>query len=69
MEKKYDELIGKTKKEVLIAMGGDQFNDPHSNVWIFFLEKRALGRKKFLRLFFVNNIVKNTFIITKNFWQ
>jgi hypothetical protein len=69
MKKNYNDLIGKTKKEVLDAMENDQFNDPHSNVWTFYLGKEFLGKTKILQLFFTNNVVEKTRILTKNFWQ
>lgn len=68
-EKNNIHFTGKTKKEIVSIMECDQFNDPHASVWVFFLEKKQFGRKKYLYLFFEKNIVVKFKFKTKNFWQ
>lgn len=69
MKKNYNHIIGKTKKEVIFFLGGDQFNDPHSDKWTFFINKNYLGRKKYLHVIFEAGIVVQVFLRVKNFWE
>ncbi|UTX48909.1 hypothetical protein [Chryseobacterium sp. MA9] len=69
MKKDFDKLSGKTKKEILETIKDDQFNDPHSDEWIFYLEKDHFWRKKYLCIFFEEGIVMLSSIIVKNFWE
>lgn len=68
LKKNFDDLIGKTKKEIRFLMG-DQFNDPHSHIWCFLIERGFLGRRKVLYLFFHDDKVEKVYATTKNFWQ
>lgn len=69
IEKKYDKYIGKTRKLILEIMKEDQFNDPHSDQWIFYMDKDFFWRKRYLYLFFENDKVVRSSIIIKNFWE
>lgn len=69
MKKNYNDLMGKTKEVVLSLMGDDQFNDPHSDKWIFYMDKDYFWRKRYLYLFFERGIVVRTSIVFKNFWE
>lgn len=69
MKKDFDKLSGKTKKEILEIIKDDQFNDPHSDEWIFYLEKDYFWRKKYLCIFFEEGTVMLSSIIVKNFWE
>tara|TARA_B110000305_G_scaffold224918_1_gene270952 strand:+ start:2440 stop:2748 length:309 start_codon:yes stop_codon:yes gene_type:complete len=51
-------LIGKTKEEIVLLVG-DQFNDIHSDIWMYRnYDKKRLFEKKYLYLKFENNKVK-----------
>lgn len=52
--KRYDYLIGKTKEELIDIMGGDQFNEYYSNVWIFYFREYFL-KKIFVYIYFDND--------------
>ena len=56
-DENYDKLIGYTKKEVIINLGLE-YNDIHSNRWMYYLtDKVSLFKKNYLYLFFFKNKV------------
>lgn len=59
MEKNYDYLIGKTKKEVINELG-DGFNFYPDNEWTYIFRQDFFFRKEILYVFFNNNIVFET---------
>lgn len=65
----YSNLIGKTRKEIADLMKNSELNDPYSDEWIFYLDKNYLGQKRFLYLFFKNNVIQGYCVVTKNFWN
>ncbi|MET3537439.1 hypothetical protein [Chryseobacterium limigenitum] len=65
----YDNLVGKTRKEILEIVKEDHFNDPHSDEWLFYVEKYYFWRKKYLYLLFVDGVVVKSRMIYKNFWE
>ena len=55
--KNYEKLIGYTKKEVIISLGLE-YNDIHSNRWMYHItNKVSLFKKNYLYLFFFKNKV------------
>ena len=52
-DKKFDQLIGYTKKEVIIYFGLE-YNDIHSNTWMYYITNKVSLLKKnlFIHLFF-----------------
>jgi len=69
MKKDYSKLVGKTKKEILGIVKEDQFNDPHSDEWFFYLEKSYFWKRKILYLLFEDGEVVQSRIIYKFFWH
>ncbi|PWN58050.1 hypothetical protein [Chryseobacterium viscerum] len=65
----YCNLIGKTREEILDLLKNREFNDRYSDEWIVCLGRNYLGRKRFLYLFFENNIIKGYCTVTKNLWN
>ena len=53
----YNNLLSKSKKEILEVLG-DEFNYYPSNLWCYFFKKDWLGRKMYLFLFFEEDSVK-----------
>lgn len=68
-KKDYNKIMGKTKKEVIDFFEGDQFNDPHSDLWTFFLGQNFLGRRSYLHVIFNNGVVSKVVLRVRNFWQ
>lgn len=68
-KKDYSKIIGKTKKEVIAFFDGDQFNDPHSDLWTFFLGQNFLGRKSDLKVVFKNGVVSKVVLRVRYFWR
>jgi len=55
----FSNLIGKKKEEIMFLVG-DQFNDIHSDIWMYRNHgKKRIFEKKYLYLKFYNNKVKN----------
>ncbi|HCA08927.1 MULTISPECIES: hypothetical protein [unclassified Chryseobacterium] len=54
MKIQYNDLPGKTKKEV-IELLGDEFNFYPDNIWIYLLHRNFFGRKTYLVIYFENN--------------
>ncbi|MCF2218779.1 hypothetical protein H9Q08_05635 [Chryseobacterium sp. PS-8] len=66
MEKDYQNLIGKSKKEILAELG-DEFNFYPSTIWSYHLRKKWYFRKNILFLFFEDNILVKVLIKAKWF--
>lgn len=64
-----ENFTGKTKKEVLDIMEDGQFNDIHSDQWVFLIKKDIWGNRSYLHLFFEDNIAIRGSIVFKYFWQ
>lgn len=56
IKSKYLDLLGITKKEVLLKIG-DDFNFYPDPVWIYLLHRNILGKKTFLIITFDTDIV------------
>ena len=56
MDKNYQKLIGKTKKEIIADLGFE-FNHYPSDVWTYLVKTNWLGMKKILMIYFQDNIV------------
>lgn len=69
MKRNYHHLVGKTKKEILKIVKEDQFNDPHSDEWIFYMDKDFFWRKRYLYLLFEGDMVVLSRIVYKRFWE
>lgn len=52
----YENLIGKTRDEVKHVLG-DSFNHYQNALWIYTLKRDWLGRRKFLYIYFRNDMV------------
>jgi len=52
------QLLGKTKKEILSIMKGDEFNYFHSDQWSYFVKKNWLGQQVYLYIYFEKDKVK-----------
>lgn len=57
MKKNYKNLIGKTKKEVLLEIGFE-FNHYPDDTWTYLIKNNWLGVKTFLIIYFYQNTVK-----------
>ncbi len=62
--KKYNHLIGKSKKEILDEMG-NQFNHYPASTWTYQIKIDWLGRKKILVLYFDDHSVTHVSMISK----
>lgn len=64
-----ENLIGKTKREVLAVTEKEKPVDYHSSEWILYVERNFLGKRKYVILFFEKEIVIGVCTVFKNFWQ
>jgi hypothetical protein len=62
-------LINKTKKEVVKIIDENMANEMSSDIWVFHLGSGCFWQKKYLYIFFEEDIVIRTSIIYKNFWD
>jgi hypothetical protein len=60
-EKKYNNLVGLTKKEIISELG-QEFNYYHSDLWNYEIRKKFFRGKEILYLVFENERVIEIFI-------
>lgn len=56
MKIQYNDLPGKTKKEVIDRLG-DEFNFYPDPIWIYLLHRNFFGRKTYLVIYFEHHMV------------